>query len=139
LDKWYIDLPEHLRHESGPSKLPVPPPHILTLHMQYWCTVLLLHRPLYVSQIDVRICFLMFLFSAFVIRQVLKVNRKLPVPTNAHVVLTPPPMLVFSAPIIPMMEKRAYSSGKAMKCVLAPPTTSRQSVRVDLNFYDAIF
>jgi len=23
----------------------IPPPHILTLHMQYWCTTLLLHRP----------------------------------------------------------------------------------------------
>jgi hypothetical protein len=46
LDKWYIELPEHLRHEPGSSKHPVPLPHILTLHMQYWCAVLLLHRPL---------------------------------------------------------------------------------------------
>lgn len=46
LDKWYIELPNHLRFEPGLSKRPVPPPHILTLHMQYWCAVLLLHRPL---------------------------------------------------------------------------------------------
>lgn len=45
LDKWYIELPEHLRHEPGSSKHPVPLPHVLTLHMQYWCAVLLLHRP----------------------------------------------------------------------------------------------
>jgi hypothetical protein len=46
LDKWYIELPEHLRHEPGSAKHPVSLPHILTLHMQYWCAVLLLHRPL---------------------------------------------------------------------------------------------
>ncbi|KAF9012001.1 fungal-specific transcription factor domain-containing protein [Cyathus striatus] len=45
LDKWYIELPEHLRYEPGSSKLPTPVPHVLTLHMQYWCAVLLLHRP----------------------------------------------------------------------------------------------
>jgi hypothetical protein len=46
LDKWYIELPEHLRHEPCSSTHPVPLPHVLTLHMQYWCAVLLLHRPL---------------------------------------------------------------------------------------------
>ena len=46
LDKWYIDLPDHLRYEPGLSKQPVPLPNVLTLHMQYWCAVLLLHRPL---------------------------------------------------------------------------------------------
>ena len=46
LDKWYIDLPHHLRYEPGLSKQPVPLPNVLTLHMQYWCAVLLLHRPL---------------------------------------------------------------------------------------------
>lgn len=46
LDKWYIELPEHLRYDPGSTKQPIPPPHILTLHMQYWCAVLLLHRPL---------------------------------------------------------------------------------------------
>ena len=45
LDKWNIDLPDHLRFEPG-SKQPVPLPNVLTLHMQYWCAVLLLHRPL---------------------------------------------------------------------------------------------
>lgn len=51
LDKWYFDLPEHLRYDTAvaaerdaPSSLP--PAHTLTLHMQYWCAVLLLHRPL---------------------------------------------------------------------------------------------
>ncbi|KAH0581073.1 hypothetical protein H2248_012207 [Termitomyces sp. 'cryptogamus'] len=45
LDKWYIGLPENLRYAIGSIKRPIPPPHILTLHMQYWCAVLLLHRP----------------------------------------------------------------------------------------------
>ncbi|KAG6909434.1 hypothetical protein DXG01_000588 [Tephrocybe rancida] len=45
LDKWYIGLPENLRYDIGSPKRPTPPPHVLTLHMQYWCTVLLLHRP----------------------------------------------------------------------------------------------
>ena len=46
LDKWNIDLPDYLRYEPGLSKQPVPLPNVLTLHMQYWCAVLLLHRPL---------------------------------------------------------------------------------------------
>ena len=46
LDKWKIDLPDHLRYEPGLSKQPLPLPNVLTLHMQYWCAVLLLHRPL---------------------------------------------------------------------------------------------
>ena len=47
LDKWLLDLPEHLRFDSGNWKKPHPPsPFVLTLHMQYWCVVLLLHRPL---------------------------------------------------------------------------------------------
>ncbi|KAG5644833.1 hypothetical protein DXG03_007558 [Asterophora parasitica] len=45
LDKWYIELPPHLRYDPGSTKRAVPPPHVLTLHMQYWCAVLLLHRP----------------------------------------------------------------------------------------------
>ncbi|KAL0071192.1 hypothetical protein AAF712_001757 [Marasmius tenuissimus] len=44
LDKWLYELPEHLRYEPPSSKV-VPSPHVLTLHMQYWCAVLLLHRP----------------------------------------------------------------------------------------------
>ena len=48
LDRWYIDLPEHLRFDPTQPKYFTQPPQILTLHMQYWCTVLLLHRPLWV-------------------------------------------------------------------------------------------
>ena len=46
LDKWYLELPEALRYEPGLRQFSPPQPHILTLHMQYWCAVLLLHRPL---------------------------------------------------------------------------------------------
>ncbi|OCH85825.1 hypothetical protein OBBRIDRAFT_282612 [Obba rivulosa] len=45
LSKWYHELPEHLQFDPASPKHPAPPPHILTLHMQYWCTVILLHRP----------------------------------------------------------------------------------------------
>jgi len=48
LDKWYLDLPDHLQYDpaKGPaSKQATPLPNVLTLHMQYWCAVLLLHRP----------------------------------------------------------------------------------------------
>jgi hypothetical protein len=48
LDKWYLELPEHLRFDVGAAtagKAPAPLPNVLTLHMQYWCAVLLLHRP----------------------------------------------------------------------------------------------
>lgn len=41
LNKWYLDLPEHLQLKQGTTVSP----HILTLHMQYWCTALLLNRP----------------------------------------------------------------------------------------------
>ncbi|KAI0824538.1 fungal-specific transcription factor domain-containing protein [Trametes gibbosa] len=46
LTKWSLELPEHLRFDCAAPRAPPPPPNILTLHMQYWCTVLLLHRPL---------------------------------------------------------------------------------------------
>lgn len=56
LDKWYLDLPEHLRCElvntgssfsvSLSAKQRKPLPNVLTLHMYYWTTVLILHRPL---------------------------------------------------------------------------------------------
>ncbi|KAG7451574.1 uncharacterized protein BT62DRAFT_942573 [Guyanagaster necrorhizus] len=45
LDKWYLELPIHLQHDPVSLKHPVPLPHVLTLHMQYWCAVLLVHRP----------------------------------------------------------------------------------------------
>ncbi|CAE6383563.1 unnamed protein product [Rhizoctonia solani] len=49
LEKWLLGLPVYLRYDitrgvlEGSGK--VPPPHVLTLHMMYWCSVLLLHRP----------------------------------------------------------------------------------------------
>ena len=46
LNKWYIELPKQLRYDPGKKQEQTPLPHILTLHMQYWCTVILLHRPL---------------------------------------------------------------------------------------------
>lgn len=52
LDKWYIELPEHLRFDASLPKYYTQPPPVLTLHMQYWCTVLLLHRPLYVTSLQ---------------------------------------------------------------------------------------
>ncbi|KXN89712.1 Nitrogen assimilation transcription factor nirA [Leucoagaricus sp. SymC.cos] len=50
LNRWYFDLPEHLRYDIAAtperdSSASLPPAHVLTLHMQYWCAVLLLHRP----------------------------------------------------------------------------------------------
>ena len=57
LEKWFLDLPEYLRFDvyshqrqstTPATSLTLPPPHVITLHMQYWCTVLLLHRPLLV-------------------------------------------------------------------------------------------
>jgi hypothetical protein len=52
LEKWMLSLKPYLRYDitrgviEGSGK--VPPPHVLTLHMMYWCSVLLLHRPSYV-------------------------------------------------------------------------------------------
>ncbi|QRV98551.1 Fungal specific transcription factor domain [Ceratobasidium sp. AG-Ba] len=49
LEKWMLALPPYLRYDiargvvEGSGK--VPPPHVFTLHMMYWCSVLLLHRP----------------------------------------------------------------------------------------------
>ncbi|KAH9937840.1 fungal-specific transcription factor domain-containing protein [Epithele typhae] len=45
LTKWSLELPEHLRFDPASPRNPPPPPNIFTLHMQYWCTVLLLRRP----------------------------------------------------------------------------------------------
>ncbi|KAH7101246.1 fungal-specific transcription factor domain-containing protein [Auriculariales sp. MPI-PUGE-AT-0066] len=45
LDMWWIDLPDQLRYDPAVRRLPIPPPHILTLHMNHWTAVLLLHRP----------------------------------------------------------------------------------------------
>ncbi|KAF8625103.1 hypothetical protein AX15_005575 [Amanita polypyramis BW_CC] len=48
LDRWYLELPEHLRFDlsAASARQRVLPSHVLTLHMQYWCAVLLLHRAL---------------------------------------------------------------------------------------------
>ncbi|KAJ7726934.1 hypothetical protein B0H16DRAFT_262071 [Mycena metata] len=49
LDKWRLGLPAHLQHDPAMRSATgavVPLPQVLTLHMQYWCAVLLLHRPI---------------------------------------------------------------------------------------------
>ncbi|KAJ7768678.1 fungal-specific transcription factor domain-containing protein [Mycena maculata] len=54
LDKWLLSLPVHLRHDPAVrAGGEVPLPQVLTLHMQYWCAVLLLHRP-FIRQHPVR-------------------------------------------------------------------------------------
>ncbi|KAI0656534.1 fungal-specific transcription factor domain-containing protein [Cubamyces menziesii] len=56
LMQWSLELPDCLtcsastagagaRAGSGAGGRPCPPPHVLALHMQYWASVLLLHRP----------------------------------------------------------------------------------------------
>ena len=50
LDNWLLELPEHLRYDPLAARFNgatarLPPPNVLTLHMKYWCTVILLHRP----------------------------------------------------------------------------------------------
>lgn len=47
LTQWSIELPDHLCY-SFSSNRPCPAPHVLAMHIQYWATVLLMHRPLYV-------------------------------------------------------------------------------------------
>ncbi|KAF5361342.1 hypothetical protein D9757_012319 [Collybiopsis confluens] len=50
LNKWYYGLPANLQHDPQSLKSSVPPPCVLTLHMQYWCTMLLLHRPFTIQE-----------------------------------------------------------------------------------------
>jgi len=50
LDGWLLGLPEQLRYDPMAARFtgatrPSPPPNVLTLHMKYWCAVILLHRP----------------------------------------------------------------------------------------------
>ncbi|VDB85141.1 unnamed protein product [Peniophora sp. CBMAI 1063] len=47
LDKWFMDLPAHLRIDAtaAATASTLPPPQILSLHLSYWVTVILLHRP----------------------------------------------------------------------------------------------
>ncbi|KAI0666677.1 fungal-specific transcription factor domain-containing protein [Trametes maxima] len=42
--QWALELPEHLNYSVGSAR-PCPAPHIVAMHIQYWATVLLLHRP----------------------------------------------------------------------------------------------
>jgi hypothetical protein len=54
LDKFYLEIPEHLQiRVVGDGMIPdptsSPPPHFFALHLMYWCSAILLHRPLYVS------------------------------------------------------------------------------------------
>ncbi|KAI0351048.1 hypothetical protein OH77DRAFT_1593133 [Trametes cingulata] len=42
--QWALELPEHLNC-SPKSARPCPAPHVLVMHIQYWASVLLLHRP----------------------------------------------------------------------------------------------
>ncbi|KIL66147.1 hypothetical protein M378DRAFT_75687 [Amanita muscaria Koide BX008] len=46
LGKWYLELPEHLQFDPSctSTRQKTVLPHVLTLHLQYWCAVLLLHR-----------------------------------------------------------------------------------------------
>lgn len=43
LDQWYLDLPDCLRYATATKRV-IPPPNVLRLHINYWATVLLLHR-----------------------------------------------------------------------------------------------
>ncbi|KAJ6511534.1 fungal-specific transcription factor domain-containing protein, partial [Mycena vitilis] len=57
LDRWRLALPAHLHHDPARSTRgggvgEVPLPQVLTLHMQYWCAVLLLHRPLCADAVE---------------------------------------------------------------------------------------
>ena len=50
LDNWMLGLPEQLRYDPTAARFtnaarPLPAPNVLTMHMKYWCTVILLHRP----------------------------------------------------------------------------------------------
>ncbi|GAA5887204.1 hypothetical protein JCM6882_002448 [Rhodosporidiobolus microsporus] len=43
LASWYLALPSHLQYNPAGTK--VPPPHILSLHLQFYSSLILLHRP----------------------------------------------------------------------------------------------
>ncbi|GAA5998630.1 uncharacterized protein JCM10292_007114 [Rhodotorula paludigena] len=43
LASWYLALPTHLQYNPASKK--VPPPHILSLHLQFYSSLILLHRP----------------------------------------------------------------------------------------------
>ncbi|ORY73251.1 fungal-specific transcription factor domain-domain-containing protein [Leucosporidium creatinivorum] len=43
LASWYLALPPHLAYNPASKK--VPPPHVLSLHLQFYSALILLHRP----------------------------------------------------------------------------------------------
>ncbi|KAM0754933.1 hypothetical protein T439DRAFT_377335 [Meredithblackwellia eburnea MCA 4105] len=43
LASWYLALPPHLAYNPAGKK--VPPPHVLSLHLQFYSALILLHRP----------------------------------------------------------------------------------------------
>ncbi|KAH8924892.1 hypothetical protein BT69DRAFT_1332618 [Atractiella rhizophila] len=43
LANWFLNLPPHL--SFNPTSKKVPPPHVLCLHAQFYCSLILLHRP----------------------------------------------------------------------------------------------
>ncbi|GAA5843186.1 hypothetical protein JCM11251_001678 [Rhodosporidiobolus azoricus] len=43
LASWYLALPPHLQYNPAGTK--IPPPHILSLHLQFYSSLILLHRP----------------------------------------------------------------------------------------------
>lgn len=47
LASWYLALPVHLAYSPGTKIVPLP--HVLSLHLQFYSALLLLHRPLYVA------------------------------------------------------------------------------------------
>ncbi|KAL1740837.1 fungal-specific transcription factor domain-containing protein [Schizophyllum fasciatum] len=44
LHRWYLDIPDNLQFDLASATRPIPPPHVLILHVRYWGAVLLLHR-----------------------------------------------------------------------------------------------
>jgi hypothetical protein len=52
LATWFLELPPHLQY--NPSSNVVPPPHVLVLHCQFYCALILLHRPFIPGQNQVR-------------------------------------------------------------------------------------
>lgn len=44
LHRWYLDIPDNLQFDLASTTRPIPPPHVLILHVRYWGAILLLHR-----------------------------------------------------------------------------------------------
>lgn len=67
LNKWLGKLNDDLRCDLSQDK-PVPKPCVLSLHLWYWSTVVLVNRDLYVSPFLVRRCMDLLSFSYFAVR-----------------------------------------------------------------------